>query len=334
VTERPTIGPGDGVELYEELESWEFFPRPEDAEDDNPGVRECDFESLQEVAERLWMSSPFRWRPFDDPFSFLASSSLSGAGDPCFGLGCRLDRARALSRFAALYANTVLIRDPFEDVLHEEDSDKLRLDFAHTLFVLQLLRPAIEAGVVTFAPTDFSLCPDGLKLFRKVEDEVRRRVFEACSALLDEVVRKLDVRVLDKPDYSYLSIGGTDMYVPHPGIDLVPIDREARWQSGRVPTEEEVRDAVQTWVLDPSVIDLQYRHMAETMDGITADPEQCGGRPCVCGMRIRVTDVLDLLAAGLSQAEILEEMPALEKEDIEACLRFASRKLNHPILAA
>lgn len=74
--------------------------------------------------------------------------------------------------------------------------------------------------------------------------------------------------------------------------------------------------------------------MAEIMDGITADPEQCGGRPCVCGMRIRVTDVLDLLAAGLSQAEILEEMPALEKEDIEACLRFASRKLNHPILAA
>jgi uncharacterized protein (DUF433 family) len=66
--------------------------------------------------------------------------------------------------------------------------------------------------------------------------------------------------------------------------------------------------------------------MAEIMDRITVDPEQCGGRPCVRGMRIRVTDVLDLLAAGLSQAEVLEEMPALEKEDIEACLRFASRK--------
>jgi len=51
-------------------------------------------------------------------------------------------------------------------------------------------------------------------------------------------------------------------------------------------------------------------------------------------MRIRVTDVLDLLAAGLSVSEILEEMPALEREDIEAALRFASRKLDHPILAA
>lgn len=74
--------------------------------------------------------------------------------------------------------------------------------------------------------------------------------------------------------------------------------------------------------------------MAEIMNRITVDPEQCGGRPCIRGMRIRVTDVLDLLAAGLSQAEVLEEMPALEKEDIEASLRFASRKLNHPILAA
>ena len=74
--------------------------------------------------------------------------------------------------------------------------------------------------------------------------------------------------------------------------------------------------------------------MSEIMDRITVNPEQCGGRPCVRGMRIRVTDVLDLLASGLSQDEVLEEMPALEKADIEACLRFASRRLDHPIPAA
>lgn len=74
--------------------------------------------------------------------------------------------------------------------------------------------------------------------------------------------------------------------------------------------------------------------MAEIMDRITVDPEQCGGRPCVRGMRIRVTDVLDLLASGLSTAQVLEEMPALEPQDVEACLRFASRKLDHPIVAA
>jgi uncharacterized protein (DUF433 family) len=51
-------------------------------------------------------------------------------------------------------------------------------------------------------------------------------------------------------------------------------------------------------------------------------------------MRIRVIDVLDLLAAGLPQAEILKELPDLESEDITACLRFASASIDHPILAA
>jgi len=74
--------------------------------------------------------------------------------------------------------------------------------------------------------------------------------------------------------------------------------------------------------------------VAALADRITSDPEQCGGRPCVRGLRIRVTDVLDLLAAGLSPAQVLEELPDLEVEDIAACLRFASRRLDHPIVAA
>lgn len=67
---------------------------------------------------------------------------------------------------------------------------------------------------------------------------------------------------------------------------------------------------------------------------ITIDPNQCGGRPCIRGMRIRVIDVLDLLAAGLSHEQILEELPDLEEEDIEASLRYASRRIDHPVLAA
>ena len=67
---------------------------------------------------------------------------------------------------------------------------------------------------------------------------------------------------------------------------------------------------------------------------ITVDPEQCGGRPCVRGMRIRVTDVLELLASGLTRQEVVDELPDLEPEDIAACLRFASRRLDHPTLAA
>lgn len=67
--------------------------------------------------------------------------------------------------------------------------------------------------------------------------------------------------------------------------------------------------------------------MAEVADRITVDPKQCGGRPCIRGMRIRVTDVLDLLANGLSADQILEEMPDLKAEDVYASLRFASHRL-------
>jgi uncharacterized protein (DUF433 family) len=66
--------------------------------------------------------------------------------------------------------------------------------------------------------------------------------------------------------------------------------------------------------------------MANLLSRITIDPEQCGGRPCIRGMRIRVVDVLDLLAAGLSRDELLAEMPDLEGDDITAALQYASRR--------
>lgn len=72
--------------------------------------------------------------------------------------------------------------------------------------------------------------------------------------------------------------------------------------------------------------------MAKLAERITVDPEQCGGRPCIRGMRIRVIDVLDLLANGLTPEQVLEELPDLEPEDIIACLRFASRRLAHPVI--
>jgi uncharacterized protein (DUF433 family) len=73
--------------------------------------------------------------------------------------------------------------------------------------------------------------------------------------------------------------------------------------------------------------------VANLFDRITVNPRQCGGRPCIRGMRIRVIDILELLAAGLSFEQILEELPDLELEDIKAALLYAVRKLDHPVLA-
>ncbi|MEY3404457.1 MAG: DUF433 domain-containing protein [Dolichospermum sp.] len=74
--------------------------------------------------------------------------------------------------------------------------------------------------------------------------------------------------------------------------------------------------------------------MSNLLERITINPKQCGGRPCIRGMRIRVSDVLDLFASGLSAEEILEEMPDLEADDLKAALLYASRKINHPVLVA
>lgn len=74
--------------------------------------------------------------------------------------------------------------------------------------------------------------------------------------------------------------------------------------------------------------------MSALLDRITVNPKQCGGRSCVRGMRIRVSDVLDLFASGLDAAQILDEMPDLEADDLKTCLVFARRRIDHPVLAA
>ena len=70
------------------------------------------------------------------------------------------------------------------------------------------------------------------------------------------------------------------------------------------------------------------------LNRITVNPEQCGGRPCIRNMRIRVSDVLDLLASGLNISDIVKELPDLESDDIKAAILYASRRIDHVVLAA
>lgn len=65
---------------------------------------------------------------------------------------------------------------------------------------------------------------------------------------------------------------------------------------------------------------------------ITTDAEVCGGRPCIRGLRVRVKDILDMLANGASVDETLADYPYLEREDIAAALQYAAAQLDHPVL--
>jgi len=72
----------------------------------------------------------------------------------------------------------------------------------------------------------------------------------------------------------------------------------------------------------------------ELLDRITVEAGKCGGRPCIRGHRLRVSDVLDLIASGASNEEILGDYPFLEAEDIVAALRYAARQSDHTVIVA
>ena len=76
----------------------------------------------------------------------------------------------------------------------------------------------------------------------------------------------------------------------------------------------------------------RYNILVSALDRITVNPDVCGGRPSIRGLRIRVKDVLDLLAAGATREEILTDYPYLEAEDIAAVLEFAAKQNDHPVL--
>jgi len=74
--------------------------------------------------------------------------------------------------------------------------------------------------------------------------------------------------------------------------------------------------------------------MMNLLERISIEPGKCGGRPCIRGYRIRVSDLLELIAAGASREEILADYDFLESEDITAALMYAARQTDHTILAA
>jgi uncharacterized protein (DUF433 family) len=71
----------------------------------------------------------------------------------------------------------------------------------------------------------------------------------------------------------------------------------------------------------------------DLLSRITIEPGKCGGRPCIRGMRMRVTDVLQLLSAGASHDEILADYPDLQNEDILAAIEYAAHQADHVVLA-
>lgn len=79
---------------------------------------------------------------------------------------------------------------------------------------------------------------------------------------------------------------------------------------------------------------MNESNRSELLSRITVEAGKCGGRPCIRGQRMRVSDLLELLGAGASVEEILGDYPYLEREDILAAIAYASLQTDHIVLQA
>lgn len=82
----------------------------------------------------------------------------------------------------------------------------------------------------------------------------------------------------------------------------------------------------------PHTKTLYISRMTSLLSRITIQPQQCHGQPCIRGMRIRVTDILEMLAGGMTHEQVLKDYPYLEGEDISAALAYAAREISHPVV--
>lgn len=246
--------PGSGQELFEKFDELGLTDPVRTAS----FCFESGFDSIQNDLDAVRMSSPYVFQPLESPFSFLSSTSLSGEGNPCFDQGCRIGRARGLTRFASLYSDVVLIKDPFDRIFHSEDNPGLRLDLFNTLAVLNELGPAIRAGLIAFSPTNIPLSDEGRALYKKFESQVMGDVQGAADLVLEAVTRSIETAVKSTDSYNYLSLTGVDAYIPHEDLDIVPMAGHVEWKKNHLLSEAESKAAVKKWIVDPTVSDLVY----------------------------------------------------------------------------
>jgi len=179
-------------------------------------VRKLDAEKLIELAERCYLALPYPEHNSSSQFEFIANSSLSGGRFPCANAPCRHSKLRELSIFAALYANRVFIRDPFEKLVYYDPSDisdTYRLEFFHSLSTVYALRPLIEQGLIGFAKDIMALCTRHhnqlvrhIELtyepkLKAVESDIKLHCSKIISALLDRTSSGKPFIELQGPEY-------------------------------------------------------------------------------------------------------------------------------------
>jgi hypothetical protein len=254
------IGPGTGHKLIDSIKTSINKSNKEDPFD----LLNPDIDELKSRVDSFRMASPYLWKPETSPFSFMSNSSLAGLGNPCAHSDCRLSRIRDLSKFATLYADTIIIPDPFDEFLESDGEEFDRVELLFTLIKLLDIAPLIESGIVVFGPKWFPLCEEGKKQFIKFEENTAATLINAANVIENELLTTLSFSKTKHSDNAFtISIDHCGEYVSTDQIDVLMLDKLSRSLVTDNPelTEEEKRHAIKSFIIDPAINDLQYREL-------------------------------------------------------------------------
>ena len=196
---------------------------------DSCQILNWDTTEIMELVSEGYLLLQMKREPLDSVFNFSPNANLSGAPYTCGGLGCRLDRVSSLSRFSALYADDVRIRNPFEDYVLDEDFPKLlegsleryRSKICGDIITLFFFRPLIEAGLISIRPGFIALCGEHMSEFENVQKQIGERIQTAEKLLDSEFRKRTKVEITNLEDEIFLKITGPKSVVEHGEIHVV-----------------------------------------------------------------------------------------------------------------
>jgi hypothetical protein len=167
-------------------------------------------------------------------FNFIANASLGGGRMPCAALACRLGRAQSLALFAAMYADKVLIPDPFGDLALNESISRrnLAVEIGTHLLVLRQIRPLLEADLVGYAPIgDYALCSSCYTKFVESEAQFKERLRILQTHLIDRYQSEAVFKVgQHRNGKIFVEIKGPDDLVEHGAEYLYLTEPNKLWK--------------------------------------------------------------------------------------------------------
>jgi hypothetical protein len=241
-------------------------------------IRGLPSSKLLSIASDLCIATGFPKKDQHLTFDFAANTSLSGQGYPCMDEGCRIRKAEELATFAALYADRVLIRDPFESFMFkgpEDIHDFDRWDFLGSILVSVYLKPLLDKGLVVFSKSTLPLCAHHHEKQHEIENNNIPKLELVNNSLTDEYLNKTSIIYnWDKEGYPFFTVNGPEDLVPHGHtvwiLNKPPKSLESI-TSDKLPyhlNSKEIMDSrILSKIIDPLIDDFMYQETCSRIYG-------------------------------------------------------------------